>query len=43
MAVGFAILANITLDKPLAYLLVAMFVVGLGLGQLCLLYTSRCV
>lgn len=34
MAVGFAILANITLDKPLAYLLVAMFVVGLGLGQL---------
>ena len=33
-AVGFLILAFITVDKPLWYLMVAMFVIGLGLGQL---------
>lgn len=33
-ATGFLILAFMTLDKPLWYLMVAMFVVGLGLGQL---------
>ena len=33
-AVGFLILAFITPDKPLWYLMIAMFVVGLGLGQL---------
>ena len=33
-AAGFLILAFITIDKPLWYLMVAMFVIGLGLGQL---------
>ncbi|MCW3158029.1 MDR family MFS transporter [Micropruina sonneratiae] len=33
-AVGFGILAFITLDRPLWYLMIAMFVIGLGLGQL---------
>lgn len=33
-ATGFAILAFITLDRPLWYLMTAMFVIGLGLGQL---------
>ena len=33
-AAGFGILAFITIDKPLWYLMVAMFVIGLGLGQL---------
>ncbi len=31
---GFAILTFITIDKPFWYLLVAMFVIGAGLGQL---------
>lgn len=34
MVVGFGILTQITIDKPLVFLLVAMFIVGLGLGQL---------
>ena len=33
-AAGFLILAFVTIDKPLWYLMVAMFVIGLGLGQL---------
>ncbi len=33
-AAGFLILAFITVDKPLWYLMAAMFVIGLGLGQL---------
>ena len=33
-AVGFLILANISVDKPIWYLMVAMFCIGLGLGQL---------
>ncbi|MFZ0530826.1 MAG: DHA2 family efflux MFS transporter permease subunit [Propionicimonas sp.] len=33
-AVGFLILAFVTIDKPFGYLMIAMFVIGLGLGQL---------
>lgn len=33
-AAGFAILTFITVDKPLWFLMIAMFVIGLGLGQL---------
>ena len=33
-ATGFLILAFMTLDKPFWYLMIAMFVTGLGLGQL---------
>ncbi len=33
-AVGFLILTFLTPDKPLWFLMIAMFVVGLGLGQL---------
>jgi len=33
-ALGFLILTNMSLDKPFWYLAIAMFVIGLGLGQL---------
>ena len=33
-AVGFGILTFISVDKPLWFLMIAMFVIGLGLGQL---------
>ena len=33
-AIGFGILTFITVDKPLWFLMIAMFVIGLGLGQL---------
>jgi EmrB/QacA subfamily drug resistance transporter len=33
-AVGFVVLTFITIDKPLWFLLIAMFFIGLGLGQL---------
>ncbi|WIB69115.1 MDR family MFS transporter [Curtobacterium sp. MCBD17_035] len=33
-AIGFVVLTFITIDKPLWFLLIAMFLIGLGLGQL---------
>ncbi|MCE1174204.1 MAG: DHA2 family efflux MFS transporter permease subunit [Propionibacteriales bacterium] len=33
-AVGYVLLLNLSLDKPSWYLMVAMFVIGMGLGQL---------
>jgi EmrB/QacA subfamily drug resistance transporter len=33
-AVGYVVLTFITIDKPLWFLLIAMFLIGLGLGQL---------
>jgi EmrB/QacA subfamily drug resistance transporter len=33
-AAGFAIMVNVTIDKPFWFIEIAMFVVGLGLGQL---------
>ncbi|MFT3860805.1 DHA2 family efflux MFS transporter permease subunit [Micropruina sp.] len=33
-AVGFGVLTFITVDRPLWFLMIAMFVIGLGLGQL---------
>ena len=34
MAIGYLVLTFLTVDKPLWYLMIAMFLIGLGLGQL---------
>ena len=34
MAVGYLVLTFLTVDKPLWFLMIAMFLIGLGLGQL---------